>query len=187
MHGAELKANSFNRQVELLRARLGPARFAALEHSLSAPTRALIAHPPLPMSWMPVEHAMELLEAALEVSFEGRTEELFALGREQFIGDMSTLYRAFMRLSSPHALAERAGSLFTTYQRGGAEMKCVAKTPHSVDFAVGPVPLASPAFWAYLRGTIHAVIELSGVRLPHVVLQSGGERDANAVFHVRWQ
>ena len=88
MHGAELKANSFNRQIELLRARLGEQRFAELERALSAETRALIANPPLPMGWVPVERGMELLETALAVSFGGREQELFEFGREQLRGDM---------------------------------------------------------------------------------------------------
>jgi|GEM_PF-1993881 len=184
----EIKANSFNRQIEVLRKRLGAARFEVLEQALSVETRALIARPPLPMAWIPTEHSTELLEKALSVGFHGHLGELFEVGREQFKGDMSTLYRVFMRLASPHTLADRASAIFATYQRGGgARMSCTAKAPQSVDLFVEHVRMPSPAFWSYLRGSIHAVLEMSGVKGTEVVIVRGGGSEPSTLFRGSWR
>jgi len=182
-----VKAHSFNRQVEVLRRRVGAARFAELEAALSPESRALIAKPPLGLGWLPVHRSTELLEKALLVLFKGDLAEMFEMGREQFKGDMSTLYRVFMRFASPHTLADRASAIFSTYQRGGTTMNCTAKEPNAVELLVENAVMPNPAFWSYLRGSIHAVIELSGVKRTEVKIISGGGRDPRALFRATWQ
>lgn len=184
---AEVKANSFNRQAELLRKRVSPDAWQRLLETVTPETRKLLENPPLASLWIPAGASGNLLETAHRTIFRGVTQPLFDVGREEFREDISTLYRVFLRVTSPKAVAQKAGSIWQTYMRGAGGMEVVGETDKSSDILVRDVPAPSAALWAYLHGAVHGVADLAKAEGMRVDLVDGGNTLPRATFRLTWK
>jgi uncharacterized protein (TIGR02265 family) len=180
------KAAGFTTMIELLRDRLGAARFGAVQAALSPETRALIQTPPLATTWHEIRPWFELLEVAERVGFGGRTEAMAELGRAQMHRDMNTIYKVFIRLASAESIIKRAAAIYSTYTTNGA-MSAHRRAPRECEVRMRDVHYATPGFWAFQRGCLTGVLEVAGVKGSTCEIQSGGGTSTECLFVVRWR
>src|SRR6478672_6668598 len=172
----ELKAAGFNSYVQALRTVGGDAAFARLLAAVTPETRALLEKPPLPMLWLPVRHSVELDEQAPATLFGGNVERMVDVGREQFRKDLGTVYRIFVRVASPHYVAERAAQIYQTYVRGNGTMRLADKGDKWLSLVFEGVRTPSPGFYALRRGNVLGAIDATGARNARIEQAEGGDR-----------
>jgi hypothetical protein len=181
------KALGFNSMVKVLREILTPEQYQRFIRRLPNDTAALIAKPPLPLSWIPCRHRADVVTTALTVSFGGDEERLAALGRGALLFDLKTLYKLFIKLLSPQHVMERSASLWLTYNRDNGVVRAVETGPHSCEVHYQEIAVVYPGFWAYQKGAILGVGAATGFSKTDVRLLKGGRNEGQAVFAVAWE
>jgi hypothetical protein len=187
MGRGEAKAAGFSSFLTVLRTMVPADRLEPFFTTLPADTLALIKHPPLPITWIPLDTSAVLYEAVHERLFGGDVERIFEAGRAQMKADMRGLYRVFIRIASPAYVAARTTQIWETYVRDAGKMRLVVEEPHLLEIEVTGHTRPSRAFWHFLRGNIHGVIELTGVKSPKVTILSGGGSGPDTRYRVTWQ
>src|SRR5436309_784437 len=62
--------------IAVLREKLPPATWTKVMARLDPESRALVEHPPMPMSWIPTQPFFHLLVACHELAFHGNLEAI---------------------------------------------------------------------------------------------------------------
>jgi len=182
----ELKAAGVNSMIAVLRSMVAPERFTAWIRTLPSATAALIEHPRLAQEWIALETIAPLYTMSLDGLFDGDTERLYELGRQQLRNDMSGIYRVFLRIASPAYVAEKTGAIYAVYARDCGTLSVVGRTDHSLDIRVADRAFPSPAFFEALRGSIAGALELTGVKDLHVVTIEDA-KDDERLFRASWR
>ena len=123
----------------------GEAAFARLLTAVTPETRALLEKPPLPMIWLAGAPLVGARREGAGAMFDGNVERMVDVGREQFRQDLGTVYRIFVRVASPHYVAERAAQIYQTYVRGNGAMRVASKGDKWVELVFEGVNTPSPA------------------------------------------
>ncbi len=84
-------------------------------------------------------------------------------------------------------MAQKVGSIWQTYMRGGGAMEVARETERSIDIAVRDLPVPSAAFWAYLHGAVQGVSDLTRADGIRVDLVDGGNTMPRAIFRLTWK
>lgn len=180
------KATTFTGCAKEIERAVTPARFAELVAALPARTAALVAHPPLPVVWVPSEDVALLIDHAARVLFAGDSAPFFLFGRRNVSASLSTLYRVFLKLASPHYVLERTAQIYAQYARNNGTLTIARQDRTSAEIAWRGTGFGSPAIWAYRRGGIAGALEVAGAR--NVVLEptSGGDHENFYLVRARW-
>lgn len=187
MHEAAFgKAASLASAIRVLREMAGP-RFPELFAALSVDTRALIEAPPPPDSWLAVRHIREVLRVAHEVLYPNDLQAIAHIGKEVVLGDLTTLYRMFIRVASPQYVIERAAKVWDIYSKNGGTQRVLDSGDTFVEVAYQDVPQTSPAYWAYLQGTIAAALTATGCKDIVVQILGGGGSESFARMRATWK
>ena len=158
------KAAGLNSTVAVVRQMVTKEEFDRFVASLPPHCSALIMYSPLAISWLPMSDSVDLHQHIFTDLFNNSLERMFELGRRQFLSDMNTIYRIFMRIASPSFVATRAASIYELYSRDAATMRIVREEPRAIEIAIEEHPFPEASNWAFLRGTIQGVIEATGVK-----------------------
>lgn len=186
MRRPQTKAAGFNSSITTVRGMVTKEEFERFVAGLPPVSAALIQAPPLAMSWIPMEQTIEVHGRIFSDLFRGDPERMFEFGRRQFLADMNTMYKAFIRVASPRFVAGRAASIYETYTRDAGTMKVARDEERLIDLLVEGHPFPTTGNWAYLRGTVHAVIELTGVKDVKVKIAEGGGGSARCLYRITW-
>lgn len=183
----EIKAAGFNSIIDVAREMAGPAAFARFVDTLPAHTADFIHHPRLATAWLPLAESSDFTERLLADLFAGDTDKMYELARRQFLRDLSTVYRIFIRLGSVSFIARRVSNLYTTYVRDAGSMRLVRDEQRVVEVEVQDHPYPSRALWHYMRGTVQGATEASGARgVSTQIVDGGGDLDRRCRLRVTW-
>jgi len=182
----EAKAAGFNTSLTVARALAGDERWRRFVAALPPDDAALVEHPPLAMSWLPLERVIRIHNAIFRDLFDGDPAKAFELGRRQFQSDLSTLYRMFIRVASPKYVIERAARIYETYVRNAGTMRVTDERATSVALVVEGHPSREPLFYEYLRGSIVATLEMTRVKAPSVRILEVGFDSGRWVYQLTW-
>jgi hypothetical protein len=184
----ESKGSGFVSLVGTLKSVLPAETMDRLIAALPPETAERVRKPPLPVVWMPARQFFDVLEATARVAFAGDDEKMMDVGRRAIQGDMKTMYRMFIKLFSPGFVIERGTRLWDTYSRnfGRVHAKPIGDNACDVIYEDLPRDYMSPAYWAYQRGCVCGIIEVTGMKNVQAVVRSGGGRDGNAVIRLSW-
>jgi hypothetical protein len=182
----EIKAAGFNSNIAALRGMVSAPAFDGFVAALPPECAALIRQPPLAVSWLPLAHVAPVHPVAFEHLFAREPAKMCELGRLQLRADMTGIYRLAMRIASPAYIAERTSKIYAMYARGCGTVRVVVDQPGRIDLLVEGRPLASSAFYHYLRGTMLGVIELTGVKRVSSTIAEGGGNTPRCLFRVTW-
>jgi hypothetical protein len=183
----EAKASGLISWTRVLRKSVDTAHWDRFLAALPPETRAVVEHPPLPITWLPMKLLRPVFEQANELLFDGDLDKTADVSRRQIREDLRTIYRVFIRVASPRFVASRAAGIYSTYFRNNGSARVVADTERSADILVENVALSSPDLYARMRGSILGGIELTGARNPRVQIVSGGGSEPNCLFRADWQ
>jgi hypothetical protein len=186
MAGPENKAHGVISWINSAREMVGEQTWAKFVSALPPEERQLVEHPPLPPTWISAELVHAMWEHATELLWGGDLERVTEVSRRQIRGDLSSIYKLFIRIATPQYVASRAATIYQTYNRNNGEMKIVAETPHSTDVLVSGAMVPSPSFYASLRGSIFGAVEMTGVKDLQVKIVEGGGRESRCLYHVTW-
>jgi hypothetical protein len=153
--------------------------------ALSPATRGLVERPPVAVSWLPIGHFAELIDTALDVVYSGKEDRMVAVSRRSIFRDLNSLYRMFVRMSTPMFVMERAAKIWDKYNLEHGEMLAEPTGKNEARVTIRNVSIGSNAFWAYQRGAIHATLDATGYASGKVDMITGGGR-SNASFRVTW-
>ena len=183
MSEALSKAAGFNTTAKALRRMLGNERFEQLTQTLPADTQALLRRPPPAMQWLPLGHFLALIHGA--EACLGGVSHVEELARKAISEDLNTVYRVFIRLATPQYVLTRAANLFSTYNQNNGELVIRQTSVTSVEVAYIGQASDSPAYWAYQKGALWAVVNLLGLRAP-AIAPIAPRKNEDAVFRVSW-
>jgi hypothetical protein len=162
----------------------GPAAQEQISRSLSS-TDYEVFRSALPMSWIPLEMALRIYEAAGQILFAREPDALFEIGRGMAKANITTIYKAFIRIATIPYVMSQVARLWRTYHDTGeasAERGSVAK---EVFFVVRDYPGLSAQMRKLLRGYVTGVTELVGLRNVAVELD---ESDPSAwKWRITWK
>jgi hypothetical protein len=178
------KAAGFNSFIKTARQLVTPAEFDRMVAKLPPDSAAIVVNSPFTTNWIPVSLTNPVLLAVGELL--GSDERIFEVGRRQFMTDISSVYKLFIRVASPAYVAERAGKIYDTYNRNSGMMRVVESGERSLDVVVENYPMPSRTLWHYIRGGIAGTLELTGVRALAVRISEGGEEQPRCLYHVSW-
>ncbi len=187
MSRAEAKAVGVASFVAVLRQMVQQSEFDKFVATLPRDTAEIVARPPLPVTWIPVETTFPLYEGAFERLFGGDVERMFEAGRIQLKNDFRGIYRMFIRIATPAYVAARTSQIWETYTRNGGVMQVVVEQPTLIEIQVTGHARPSRAIWHLIRGSIHGVIELTGVKSPRVTIVTGGGLGPDTRFRITWE
>src|SRR5262245_8885647 len=119
---AEAKAAGLNSGIAITREMAGAERFDRFVQSLPPELANYVSKPPLATAWLPLDHLIDFHSRAWRELFREDLNAAFEVGRRQFIHDLSTLYKVFIRLGSPGFVSRRAAAVWTTYVRNCGRM-----------------------------------------------------------------
>jgi hypothetical protein len=182
----EAKGAGFVSSMETIRSMVEPAVWDAFVAELPAPTRALVHKPPLPSEWVPLDATVPLYIHAHERLFKRDESRMFEVGRQVLKRDLKTIYRVFIRIASPGYVAARAARIYDTYARDSGRMSVPVEQPQHIEVLVEGHPFPSLPFWAFMRGSVAGVLELTGVKNLQVTLIDGGGLRDHARFRATW-
>jgi len=183
---AEAKAVGVASFIAVLRDMIPADQLEKFFTTLPPATLEIVRKPPLPVTWIPVEHTFPLYEGAFDKLFAGDVDRIFEVGRSQLKADLRGIYRIFIRIATPAFVAARTSQIWETYTRNGGEMKLVVDQPHLLEIEVTNHPRPSRGIWHFVRGSIHGVMELTGVKSPKVAIISGGGAGPSTRYRVTW-
>lgn len=172
--------------LAVLRSMVAPERFSAWVRTLPPATAALIHQPRLAQEWIALEIISPLYTSSLDGLFDGDTERMYELGRQQLRNDMSGIYRVFLRVASPAYVAEKTSAIYAVYARDCGTLSVLARTDHSLDILVADRAFPSTPFFEALRGSIAGALELTGVKELHVVTIEDAKPDER-LFRASWR
>lgn len=187
MSEPEAKASGLISWMKVLRKSVDAARWDRFLAALPPETRALVEHPPLPITWLPMKLVRPIFEHAGDLLLDHDLEKVADVSRRQIREDLRTIYRVFIRVASPRFVASRAAAIYSTYFRNNGSARIVADSERSADILVEHVAMPSPDLYARMRGSILGGIELTGARSPRVQIVSGGGSEPNCLFRADWQ
>jgi hypothetical protein len=182
----EAKASGFLSSMRAIKSVCSEAQWDKLLKSLSPETAEAVRAPPLPVSWMPARIPNELLRKAYDVAFGRRDEPILEAAKIALRGDMGTIYKVFIRLSSPQFVIERGAKLWDTYNRHNGVASSRRSSETSAEIRYSGIVTSFPAFWVYQRGAIIGILEATGLNSPKAVILSGGNREPDAVIEASW-
>ena len=183
----EFKVAGLLSMVRTLREMIGEPAWQALLEGLPADTRELIRQPPLAMSWAANHHFDRVVEAACAGPFGGDLTRVTELAKRAMLGDLSTVYRVFIRLASPDFVLKRAAKIYETYTRNNGQFRVTASGEGFAELTIEDLAAPSPAAWAYNEGAIRAVIAATGLKEANVTVAEGGGSDRRCVFRATWR
>jgi hypothetical protein len=183
----EGKAAGFNSTVEVAREMAGAAAFESFVTGLPPELADYIRRPRLATSWIPLADSSDISTRMVDQLFGGDVEKAFEMARRQFLRDLSTIYRVFIRLGSVSFVARRASNLYTTYVRNAGTMRLVRDEVRLVEVQVSDHPIPTASLWHFMRGTVHGATEASGARdVTTQIVDGGGPSDHNCRIRVTW-
>ena len=187
MADPESKAVGFNSLVAVLREQVPASTMAALVQALPPETAHLVEHPPLPVRWLAQTHTFALMRAACDRVFGGDEEKTSELAQRAVVRDLNSLYRLFIRLSSPEFVIGRAAAMWQTYWRNNGAVRVEREGPTSVLVQYEGMVGATSLFWAIQCGTLRGVMQATGVQ--GIEVRVVGDRDDphRCTVRARWR
>lgn len=185
MTEAATKGAGFNSTIATIKAMIGAPAFAKYVESLVPATRALVETPPLAVTWLPIQHWMEMMDNAHRVAFAGDVNLVKTLGQRSVTDDLNRLYRFAIRLATPVFVVERTASLWQSYTRNNGRVVATFADERTAKVRYVDVAAAEiDAFWPFQCGAIHAVLELTGRKA--VATQHEIENAFSGVMTATW-
>jgi hypothetical protein len=185
----ESKGSGFASAVAVLRKTIGGEAMERVIAVLSPETAELVRRPPLPVAWISMLHFPELTRAVRAHAFGVDERKFEEWGREAIIADLRTIYRMFIRFLSPQFVIERGAKLWAQYTRNQGKAWGENDGPGAcvVHYEGLPAELVSPEFWAYQRGVLLGIMEVTGMKQIGVETLDGGATMTHARFRVSWK
>ncbi len=182
---AVVKAAGVNSLVTLLLERAPAERLAPWQRSLPPETASIVTQRRLASEWLPVEAVAPLYETALKMLFNDDANILYEVGRQQLRNDLSGIYRVFLRVASPHYVADKTAQIYSVYAQHCGTLEVIERAEHSLEIAMMNRPFSSHAFFETLRGSIAGVLELTGVKDVVVATVASPDTDS-CVYRATW-
>ena len=181
------KGAGFNSIVAVLRDELLSAEeFADLVRKLPPETAEAIQAPPLPIEWIPCARYGDLLSGVLKYAFRGDEERVVELGRRAFLYDLKTLYRVFIKLTSPGFVIDRASRIWLTYNRDNGSLSARKLGDTRCEVSYDKIRAIYPGFWSHQRGCLLAAVQATGYPRATAVVSRPDDGHGNAVITVDW-
>ena len=187
MPPAESKAAAIISVLATLRETLTPAQLDAFLRALPPDTRALVEKPPLASTWILSDHFFAILDTLHEGVYGRDLARTTELARAAMLNDLSTIYRVFIRLSSPGFVLARGAKIYTTYTRNNGELAVPEVGDHFARITLRGNARCTPTVWAYNTGAILATMQATGVKEPKVEIVSGGKDLPECEWRVTWK
>ncbi len=162
-----------------------PERYPEFLAAVPTSTRELIESPPLAMAWRPLEHFPAIVNAALQV-FDGELGLIEELAERSLRADLSTLYRIFIRISSPDAVLDRAPAVWNTYLRGAGACTVTDSGHRMRTLTYSDVPFPSRGYWAYQAGAALGVVHATGTTGGTAKIVAGGSYANSCSIRINW-
>lgn len=180
------KGAGFTTTANTLREDATGATWEAFLQALPEATAALVQKPPLAVAWIDVRHFGQLITQGQRVIFAGDVAGIERVARRAIYKDLNTLYRMFIRLSSPTFVIQRAAKIWGAYNQNHGSLSAEAVDAHSARVFYRQIAIGNEAFWAYARGAIMATVDATGIKNGRIQLTAGGGVDS-ADFLVTWE
>ena len=182
----EVKASGVNSVIDTLRSMAHPDSFERFVAELPPRSQALVRHPPIAMTWVPLEDMAAIFRVAHQRLFAGLDSRMEELGRKQMRSDLVGIYRFFLRFTTPAYVIGQTSKLYATYARSCGQMRILSTAGGRVDFVLEGRLYTSTAFWRYFVGNVLGIVDHTRVSNPTVALVAGGGDENWAHFIIRW-
>lgn len=139
----------------------------------------------MPISWVTEEAATRIFKAGGDVLFPSHKNSLYEVGRGMAKANITGIYSFLVQFATIPFLMKQASRLWRTYHDTGEPQAIEAKGEKRVSFIVAGFPQLPKDMRQVLRGYLHGLSDLVGVKNASVSLN---ESDPNAwVWEVTWE
>ena len=138
----------------------------------------------LAVSWVDVERAARVYEAAARLLYPGSVDPLVDLGREMARADLTGIYKILLRVATIPMVVERTARLWSTYHRKGSARIVREGDVKRADLIIDGYPDLPEAIRINICGYVQGVLDLTGSKNPQV-RHVGGSPEAWR-WHVTW-
>lgn len=139
----------------------------------------------MPISWVSEETATRIYRAAGQALFPNHQDQLFQVGRGMAKANITGIYSFLVQFATIPYLMKQASRLWRTYHDTGEPQAIEAKGEKRVSFIVAGFPQLPQDMRQVLKGYLHGLSELVGVKNAAVTLN---EEDPNAwVWEITWE
>jgi hypothetical protein len=179
------KGNSFRSIRTLLETHSGTDDWQRILARLPPSTRELMLRPPLAMSWVPFVHSEHIFNISASVLGPRALEVWRKVGFDMLQNDLSTIYRAMMRVVSIDFVLTRAGAIFSQYVKNGGSLEATRSAAGAAIGRYRQLPLQTDAYGHFLSGSFLGALTLAGAknaRIDKVELVGPGAIDVTAVW-----
>lgn len=170
-NGPSIKGSGFNSYVLAASESIGPSALAAVTAALLPETAALLQHPPLAVSQIPIATYVDFTEALLLHGLKNNERELRRVGRIQLRNDLNGIYRLFIRMASPDYIITRAAQVYSTYWRNNGRIRTEKPSAKAVHVFYEDVPQIKSYFWELQSGAIQSALETCGAEQVSVEIE----------------
>lgn len=139
----------------------------------------------MPISWVTEEAATRIFKAGGDVLFPSHKNSLYEVGRGMAKANITGIYSFLVQFATIPFLMKQASRLWRTYHNTGEPQAIEAKGGKRVSFTVAGFPQLPSDMRQVLRGYLHGLSDLVGVKEAAVALD---ESDPNSwKWEVTWQ
>lgn len=139
----------------------------------------------MPISWVTEEAATRIYLAAGKVLFPNHKNCLYEVGRGMAKANITGIYSFLVQFATIPFLMKQASRLWRTYHDTGEPQAIEVKGEKRVSFIVAGFPQLPADMRQVLRGYLHGLSDLVGVRNASVTLN---ETNPNAwVWEITWE
>jgi len=115
----EIKGSVVSDAIKNVKTNFGDDMYNVIVSQLKPETRPIFEGGSiLPISWYPLDAFLEFLEMDLKVTANGDEQELIRRSEKVIEGELSGIYKLFVKLGSPGFVLNRISSVHQTYFRG---------------------------------------------------------------------
>jgi uncharacterized protein (TIGR02265 family) len=118
-------------------------------------------------------------------AFAGELRRVTEVARLSIGNDLNTIYRVFIRFSSPEFVLERAAKLFSTYNRNNGSLTVRKIGSKAIDLVYKDQQCTRASYFAYHKGAIWAVVDALGLKDTSIADGQPGPTE-DAIFRVTW-
>ncbi|MCP4899554.1 MAG: hypothetical protein GY906_21520 [bacterium] len=140
----------------------------------------------LPSGWYSFENYVDLLETIDRVCGKGDGSLFRGMASQVAQDDLSTIYRAFIRVASPAFVLKKASHIWRQYYDSG-DLQVLKDQPGEVLLEVCDMPNPQTAHCESISGWVEQCVRMTGAANAKVSHDSCRVRgDDRCIFNVRW-
>jgi hypothetical protein len=138
----------------------------------------------LPVSWLPVQAAMQIDRKALPYLYPETEQTIHRFGNDIAFYDFKGMYRYLIKVLTPRYVISIAAKIWKTFNKRGIAKSEISPNKNQAAFFVENFDDIPADYCEYITGYIQGVIELAGATGVHVTFDS--QSKPIFTWHITW-